>query len=117
MFTDAGIWSVYLGTEPAWIDKCRELVMKELKKLKQNALGTLQLHKAKNQLLGTLAMAQENNNSLMLGNAKTYSLFNKIDSFAEIEEKILAITAAELQDIANEILNEESLHSLLFSGK
>jgi predicted Zn-dependent peptidase len=53
----------------------------------------------------------------MLGNAKTYSLFNKIDSFAEIEEKILAITAAELQDIANEILNEESLHSLLFSGK
>jgi predicted Zn-dependent peptidase len=117
MFSDAGIWSVYLGTEPAWIDKCRDLVLKELKKLKQDALGTLQLHKAKNQLLGTLAMSQENNGAVMLGNAKTFSIFGKIDSFSEIEEKVLSISAAELQEIANEIFNETSMHSLLFSGK
>lgn len=117
MFSDAGIWSVYFGTETMWMEKCRDLVVKELIKLKGVPLGTLQLHKAKNQLLGTLAMSQENNGALMLGNAKTYAIFNKIDSFAEIEEKVSSLTSEKLREIANEIFAEENMFSLLFTGK
>ncbi|MCB0820052.1 MAG: insulinase family protein, partial [Bacteroidetes bacterium] len=117
MFSDAGIWSVYFGTETMWMEKCRDLVIKELIRLKEIPLGTLQLHKAKNQLLGTLAMSQENNGALMLGNAKTYAIFNKIDSFAEIEDKVNSLTSEKLREIANEIFAEENMHSLLFTGK
>jgi hypothetical protein len=52
----------------------------------------------------------------MLGFAKTYLLFNRIDTFDEIAAKIDAISAKNLQDIACEIFDEKQLSSLLYTG-
>ncbi|MEX1189378.1 MAG: pitrilysin family protein [Bacteroidia bacterium] len=117
MFSDSGIWNVYLGTETSYIEKCNDLVHKELKKLRESSLGILQLQRAKNQLIGQLAISQENNISLMLGYAKTFAIFNKIDSFKDICKKIENVKPASLQDVANELFNSENLSSLLYSGK
>jgi predicted Zn-dependent peptidase len=114
IYSDTGLWSVYLGTEGNTVERCRDLVMKELKKLREKPLSSLQLHKAKNQLKGQIAIAQESNGSLMLGFAKTYLLFNRVDSFEEICTKIDSITSGNLQAISEVLFDEKQLSSLLY---
>lgn len=117
IFGDTGLWSVYLGTEAAWVEKCRELVLREMKKLREQELGVVQLQKAKNQLIGQMAISQESNSSLMLGFAKTFLLFNKIDTFEEVAQKIESLSSQDIREIANEIFMEDKLSSLLYQGR
>lgn len=114
LYSDTGLWSVYMGTENELIDRCRELLMKELRKLREEKLGTAQLHKAKQQLIGQMAIAQESNNALMLGIAKSFLLFDKVETFAEVCARIEALEAGILRDIAAEVFDERSLSSLIY---
>jgi predicted Zn-dependent peptidase len=88
--------------------------MREFSKLREKKLGTLQLSRAKRQLMGQIAISAENNETLMLSMAKSYLVYNKFDSLAEIRKKIENITAGEIQDIANEILDRDKLSSLVY---
>jgi predicted Zn-dependent peptidase len=63
---------------------------------------------------GQIAMAQESNGSVMLGFAKTFLLFNRVDTFEEICAKIDSLTREDLMDTAQEIFDENRLSSLLF---
>lgn len=117
IYSDTGLWNVYLGTENGTADKCLQLVLKELKKLREVTLGEIQLQKAKAQIIGQIAIAQESNASLMLGFAKTFMLFNKIDTFKEITDKIESLKAKDLQDIANDIFLEDQLSTLIYRSK
>lgn len=114
LYSDTGLWSVYMGTENVWIERCKDLLMKELKKLRTELLGTVQLHKAKQQLIGQIAIAQESNASLMLGFAKTFLLFDRVETFAEMRARIENLDASTLRDIAAEIFHEPGLSSLVY---
>jgi predicted Zn-dependent peptidase len=114
IYSDCGLWNIYMGTDKETIDRCIELALKELKKLRTEKLSMLQLHKAKKQVIGQMAISQENHNALMLGYAKTFLHFNKIDSFQQTVEKIERLTADEIQEIANEIYDEQKLSSLIY---
>ncbi len=116
-YSDTGLFGIYLGTDPGTMDKSLKLVEKELKKLREQKLGILQLSKAKRQLLGQVAMAQENNTSLMLGYGKSLLTFDKIDTFEVIRQKIEGITADDLLEVANEILQPHILSSLIYKSE
>ncbi len=58
--------SIYFGTEKKQLKRTTSLVLKELKKLREKQLGSLQLHTTKEQLMGQLAMAEESNIGLMM---------------------------------------------------
>jgi len=117
IYTDTGLWSIYLGTEPDTVDRCRDLVLKELRKLREAPMSSTQLEKAKTQLKGQIAIAQESHQSLMLGYAKTFLLFNRIDTFEEICARIDRIQATEMQEIASEVFDESRMFSLLFRSR
>lgn len=116
-YSDTGLFGVYLGTDPGTISRALKLVEKELKKLREQKLGILQLSKAKRQVLGQIAMAQENNNALMMAYGKSLLTFNKIDEFDTIREKVENITASDLQEVANEVFNPENLSTLIYKSK
>jgi predicted Zn-dependent peptidase len=90
------------------------VVMREFARLREVKLGTLQLHRAKRQLLGQIAISSESHETLMLSNAKSYLVYNRIDSLEEIGKKIDGVNAGEILEIANEILIEKKLSSLTF---
>lgn len=113
-YSDTGVFGVYAGTDPETIGKTLKLIEKELKKLREKPLGTMQLTKAKRQILGQIAMGQENNASLMLALGRSLLMFNKIDTFEQIKDKIENITATDLQEVANEILDPGSLSTLVY---
>ncbi|MFY0593728.1 M16 family metallopeptidase [Roseivirga sp.] len=116
-YSDTGLFAIFYGTELSQVARSKKLIAKELKLLRDKSLGTLQLHKGKEQLIGQLAMAEENNASLMLMMGKSILDLNKVHSLEGIFKRIRSITSAELQDIANEALQEEEMSYLTFLPK
>jgi len=113
-FTDTGIFSVYFGTDTEKAEKAIKLVHKELKKLRDQPLGTLQLHQAKQKFIGQIALAEENRMSLILSIAKSVLDFNCADTLQQLFDKINHVTAAQLLEISNEIFDPNKLTTLLF---
>jgi predicted Zn-dependent peptidase len=113
-FIDTGIFTVYFATDKSNLNRCNALVMKELEKLRNEPLGTLQLHRAKQQIMGQLAMAEESNLSLMLMLGKSMLDLEKIETLKEIFEQIEAVSASQLMEIANEMFAEDRLSKLTY---
>jgi predicted Zn-dependent peptidase len=113
-YIDTGVISIYFGTDKEHLDKSMKLVYKEMNKLKTTQLGVLQLSRAKKQLMGQIAISMEMHENLMLALGKSYLIFNKVDSFKEICHKIEQISAGQLLEIANEVLDEKQLSILIY---
>jgi len=113
-YIDTGVLTIYFGTDPEKLDKCIALVHKELALLRNQKLGTLQLRRAKNQILGQIAMSTDNKESLLFTLGKSIMLFNRFDSMEAIGKKIEEITADNLIETANEILDPAKLSMLIF---
>jgi predicted Zn-dependent peptidase len=116
-FSDAGIFSIYFGTDQENIEKTTSLVLKELEKLRTTKLGTLQLQRAKLQLIGQLAISYESGMNEMLSIGKSFLVFDKVDTIEQINSKIEAVTAEQLIETANEIFDTNSLSTLIFKSE
>lgn len=114
-YSDTGLFGIFFGTEPGQLQRSIKLVNKELERLREVPLGTLQLHTAKEQLMGQLAMAEENNASFMLMMGKSILDLERIDSIDEIFNKIKSVTAKELQDLANEMFAKDQMSQLTYT--
>ncbi len=113
-YSDTGLLSVYFGTDIKNEHKCRNLVFSELKKLRNQKLTPVQLSKSKKQLLGQLAISQENKESLSLSLGKSFLYFNRFESLQDVHRRMEAITAEQLQEVANEVLDERKVSVLSF---
>jgi predicted Zn-dependent peptidase len=116
-FTDTGIFSIYFGTDEEKSAKAIKLIHKELQKLRDNKLGTLQLQQAKQKFIGQIALAEENRLSLIISMAKSLIDFNCIDTLQQVFDKINAVTAEQVLEISNEIFDQQNLITLLFEPK
>ncbi len=114
--SDTGIFSIYFGTDNEKADKAARLVHKELKKLREQKLGSLQLHQAKQKFIGQIALAEESRMGLIISMTKSLLDFGYIDSLEQVFAKLNAVTADQLLEISNEIFNNE-LITLLFVPK
>jgi predicted Zn-dependent peptidase len=112
-FSDTGIFSIYFGTDNEKAEKALRLVHKELKKLREQKLGSLQLHQARQKFIGQIALAEENRMGLIISMAKSLLDFDHVDTLEEIFAKINATTAEQLLEISNEIF-DNSLTTLMF---
>lgn len=113
-FSDTGFLGIFFATDPNKLEKAKRLVFKEIKLLREKPLGEMQLRILKEQLMGQLAMAEESNQSYMLAMAKSILDLGYVEPLQSIFAEIEALTSAELQDIANEMLQEESFSSLIY---
>lgn len=115
-FSDTGLFSIYLGTDFSYLNRTIQLTHKELKKLREKPLGSLQLQRAKQQLIGQIAIGQESNVNELLGMARSILTYDKVDSVEDIYKEIEQTNAKELQDIANEIFQKDKMTTLVYKG-
>jgi predicted Zn-dependent peptidase len=113
-YIDTGFFFIYFGTDGKQLDRSISITMNELKKLRNKPLSTVQMNKACNQIKGYLARGYENHESLMLSLGKSMLVFNRIDTYREICEKIDKITSADLMEIAAEVFDEKQLSTLIY---
>lgn len=114
-YTDAGMLSIYFGCDKKNIEKCQTLVFKELRKMRNEKLTTLQLHAAKKQLMGQIGVMRDNHESLALSLGKNFLHHNHFNTLEEAFERIELISSEQIQDVANEIFDENQLFSLIYN--
>ena len=113
-YTDTGLFSFYFATEAKQFEKALDVFHKELEKVREKQLSTIQLHKLKEQIKGQLIMAEENNSNFMQMMGKSYLDFGKIDSFEQIVRKIDGIQSKEIIDLANQLMNPNKMSKLIY---
>lgn len=113
-FSDTGIFSVYFGTDTGKTDKALKILHRELKRTREVKLGTLQLHHAKQKFIGQIALGEENRMGLIISMCKSLADYGKVDTLEEVFEKINAVSASQLMEIANQIFDPLQLTILLF---
>ncbi|MBN2743294.1 MAG: insulinase family protein [Marinilabiliaceae bacterium] len=113
-YFNTGVFTIYFGTDEENLARSMRIINKELNLLRNQTMGSLQLHKAQRQLKGQMTIATENKESLMLSLGKSFLLYDKVDALETIYKKIDAITATDLMEIANDILAPEKLSYLTY---
>ncbi|CAI8351952.1 MAG: putative zinc protease [Flavobacteriales bacterium UBA4585] len=114
LYSDVGMMGIYLGCDPQQTEKAAALVAREVAKLRETKLGTLQMSKAKKQFLGQMAMSEDNGLNSAVGAARALLHFGRVNDFETVASKIQAITAQQLQDVANAYLVPDKAFELIY---
>jgi predicted Zn-dependent peptidase len=113
-YTDTGIFSVYLGTDPEQTKRCLRLIANEMKALRTKRLTESQLSAVKKQLIGQIGVASDSHENIALGMAKTFLHYDKWESPESVFKRIEGLTAEQLQEVANEILDFDRMSTLIY---
>jgi predicted Zn-dependent peptidase len=112
-YSDTGCWSVYFGCDHHDVKRCLRLVHRELDKVMQHPLTERQLTAAMRQLKGQIAIACDNREQFALDIAKNYLHYGRERDINELLERIDAITASQIQEVAQELFAPERLQQLI----
>lgn len=107
-YRDTGVFTVYYGCDKSNIEKCRRLVSEELERFRTIPCTESVLRAAKKQFMGQLAISNDNLESQVLGMGKSMLLYNQVSSNEQIREKIEAVTADMLMEVANDVFSDMS---------
>lgn len=115
-YSDTGNFSIYMGVDPSSLDRAIELVIKELNKLKNNKLGTIQMSNAQKQLVGQLALSSESGLGELL--AMTRAAYSKegMEPLSDTVRKIRNLKADDIIEVANEIFCERNINMMIYKG-
>lgn len=113
-FTDTGMWTIYFGCDPDNASRCEQLVYNELEKLRTQKIADSALKKYKLQLMGQMAIASENKENLAMSIGKSFLRYGKVDELEKVRQLINAITAEQLQEIAQEIFDPSKFSVLIY---
>lgn len=113
-YTDTGAFCIYFGTDPADVDRCLKLVYEELKRIRQQKMTSSQLDAAKKQLIGQIRVSSDNYENNALGMGKSFLHYNRYEGIGKVCQRISKLTAEELLEVANEMLVEEHLSTLIY---
>ena len=112
-YSDTGCWSVYFGCDHHDVKRCLRLVHRELDKVMQHPLTDRQLVAAKRQLKGQIAIACDNREQFALDIAKNYLHYDRERDIDDLLQRIDAITASQIQEVAQELFAPERLQQLI----
>lgn len=112
-YSDTGLWAVYFGCDPKNVDKCLRLIRHELDKVMEKPLSEAQLHAAKKQIRGQIGIACDSRESFALDFAKGFLHYGWKKDVTVLCDHIDALTAEDLQRVAQETFAEESLTKLV----
>lgn len=112
-YGDTGLWSVYFGCDPHDVNRCVRFVKGEFKRLMEKPLPEKTLAAAKRQIKGQLAVACDNNENFAIDFGKSFLHFGDEKDIEKLYQKIDAVTAEQIQQVAKEIFDKDSLATLV----
>lgn len=112
-YSDTGLWAVYFGCDPKNVKRCLRLIRRELDKVMQRPLSDAQLRAAKRQIRGQIGIACDSRESFALDFAKSFLHYGWKKDVTALCERIDALTAADLQRVAQDLFAEERLTTLV----
>ena len=113
-YGDTGVWSIYFGCDEHDVKRCLRLVRKELDKFMQKPLSEAQLKAAKKQIKGQVGVACDNRENFALDFGKSFLHYGWEKNVDRLYEQVDAITAAQIQAVAQELFDKDRLTTLIF---
>ncbi len=113
-FSDTGLVTITLGCDKSNLEKCINVIRKEIGKLQAEPLSDRKLKAAKKQLLGQLAISGDNGETQCLSMGKSLLAYGRIHDSKENLAMVESISAADLQEMAVKIFAPEKLSTLVY---
>ena len=113
-YADTGMVAISLGCDKSNVDKCLNTIEKEIGKLQAAPLSERKLKAAKKQLLGQLAISSDNGETQCLSMGKSLLAYGKISGDRKTKDLVDAITAEDVQEMAQTIFAPERLSKLIY---
>ena len=110
-FSDSGLLSVYMGCDKSNVSKCLRIVRRELDRMAQNTMSPRMLEKIKTQYCGQLLVSTDNRENMAIGMGKSLLYYGKIHDASHTAERIRAVSAGQLREVA-ELLAAENCSRL-----
>jgi len=108
-FRDTGSLCVYAGTSVDKTQKVLQLTLKELRRLKEETVSDVELKRAKDQVKSNMVIGLESSGSRMTNLARQQMYFGRFFGVDEIMEEIEAVTTADVQELAQELFQPETM--------
>jgi predicted Zn-dependent peptidase len=108
-YRDTGTLCVYAGTSAGKALECIDLIMIELRKLREEPLSDEELTRAKDQLKGNILMGLESSNSRMANLARQEIYFGQFFTADEIIAKIDAVQPEQVQAMAQRLFDPDRI--------
>jgi predicted Zn-dependent peptidase len=106
---DAGMFGVYMGVDPRRAQETTRLVLEELDRIKNEPVESSELTGAIEYTKGSLLLASESVDNQMVRSAQNEIHFGDDIALQAIIEKVEAVTADEIRDLANELFNRNQM--------
>ncbi len=106
---DAGMFGVYMGVDPRRAQETTRLVLEELDRIKNEPVESSELTGAIEYTKGSLLLASESVDNQMVRSAQNEIHFGDDIALQAIIEKVEAVTAEEIRDLANELFNRNQM--------
>ncbi|MCI4625677.1 MAG: insulinase family protein [Candidatus Magnetoovum sp. WYHC-5] len=107
-YSDTGLFGVYAGSAPDNYVEVIELVVKELKHLKETITHE-EVERAKNHLKGNLLLNMESSTSRMLNVARQEIYYDRYYQTEEIIRGVEAITTAEVVELLSDLVDVDKM--------
>ena len=108
-YRDTGCLSVYAGTSRESAAKVVQSIVSEFKKLKSEPVPQEEVQRSKDQLKGSLMLSLESSTARMSNLARQDMYFDRFYGMDEVIEKIEVVTAEDVQAMANDFFQTESI--------
>jgi predicted Zn-dependent peptidase len=108
-FRDTGSLAVYAGCSATNTSEVLALTLAEFTRIKAEPVAPEELERAKNQIKGNMVIGLESSSSRMSSLARQQMYWGRFFSIDEITAEIDRVTAADLQRLANQLLQPQSL--------
>src|SRR5208283_1972670 len=108
-YRDTGLLTVYAGTDPSNALEVVRLVMKELKKIKEEGITPAEELRVKNQIKGSLILSLESSNSHMSRIARQEISYGKYLSVDDIIKGVENVTREQAQRLAQQLFIRDNI--------
>ena len=107
-FEDAGMFTVSAGLDRTKTAKALSTIDRELMRIRSKRVSAAELNRVKEFLIGNFKLSHEKVTSKLFFYGATMSSFGRLVMPREQVEGIAAVSAADVQEVANEILKPEN---------
>ncbi len=115
-FSDVSTFGVYLSTNEKSIEKANDLIMDELKKMREKSVSDAELKRAKEYIKGSLIMGLESMNNRISRMANSIIYYGRIKSMEETIQAIDCVTKEEIIEEAQTELDENKMIKVIISS-
>lgn len=109
-FENAGMLGVYAAVGPRQAQRTLDIIVEEMVSLKKKKVPQKELETAKEQLKGSIVLSLESTSGRMMRLARSVLTLGRVESLKTLMDKIDAVTADDIKELARELFREETLN-------